>query len=234
MANLDVHDYYAKNMRWWGKGHAFFDMPSNKKAKPGVLGLINNNGRWQDKLDLADNASECGEGKKYTSIDPGLTDTSKTTLGPIHTETVNKKEFNVEAEIDIPQNPGTMVPISTRIDYSLKKSCNFGAIVVCNSEVEVDELTDESVFRSWVKSNGWTLLKNIPDIKAYEGFYIMTTTYASDDVDKIVWSSEEETIAIGLKADAGGVVKLGVGGGASHAGIASGWEHQTVKVCAYF
>jgi hypothetical protein len=222
---------YASSMKYLGRGHAFLEMPCNRDAKPGILGYIDDNGRWQRLLDLRDEKEMKRLG--YTTLPSiSLRPKARTTWGALKTETVNREDYQLGGEATVPAAGGVPVPITAKAHFRLSGTAQLGAVLFCADPVVTEEFAVKEPFKEWVKQNGVKLLQEYGDIEK-RGFYVMTTTYSAADVWLQIWTETERMVSIGTKAGVQDLVALNASSDHAHAQSMDGWLRPQVKVCGH-
>lgn len=74
---------------------------------------------------------------------------------------------------------GLPVDIGGAVKYSTKS--DFGAILMCDSDVVMEGYDLRAPFKKWLKANSKKLLENYGELEKY-GVIAATWTYSSDDI----------------------------------------------------
>jgi hypothetical protein len=115
----------------------------------------------------------------------------------------NVKENRINLEGDLNGlSFGFPVDVGGVIHYSTKS--DFGAVLMCDTEVVSEGYDFRSPFLQWIKKNSRTLLANYPDLKKH-GVCAVTWTYSASDIHINAWTNSDNTVTVGFKLGAEGI-----------------------------
>jgi hypothetical protein len=218
---------YNESMTRYGYGYAFYEPESSLDVKPGACGYIERrSGTWHPMQDLTKPKAlkkasfDVIEKQQLEKLRP-----STMKWGPKYTETVTytKTDLAVGAS-GLPA--GIPVDAAVKIEFSLKS--DFGAVLMCSSEVLKEGFNHLDPFRKWAKSNAERLLSAYPDI-ADVGFFIVATTHSAREIHINAWSNREEKVVLGFKAGVTPVGEIAPATEHYRAECASDWNSPECK-----
>jgi len=214
-------------MQRHGLGYAFYEPASSLEVKPGASGYIDDSGTWHPLVDIMDNAAvrELGLEQIDAKTVIKMRSSSKR-WGPKLAETVtyNKEQIKVGAS-GLPA--GIPAEVSLLIHFELQS--DFGAVLICASEVTLEGYHHLAPFRDWARKNAEKLLGAFPDILK-TGFYIAVTTHSTTDVYINAWTNQSHSVTLGFKAGAIPTGEIAPETEWYRAESASGWNHPICQV----
>lgn len=221
-----LHQNYADSMTYHGYGHGFYEPESTKDVRSGLCGYIDDTGRWQTIIDLTKPADILKDG--YTAI--GAVDrmaTTKRRWGPKSSSSVSRDETSLDATAS---GAATGFPIDASILWTYSHSSDFGAIVLCPTDVVNEGYRQKAPFRAWALQNAKALLRKYPDVKG-NGLFIITSTWSTKDVFTTAWTNPKNRVKIGVKVGATGIAGAGTSKEYYREHSAGSWIEADTKVC---
>ncbi|OCK91922.1 uncharacterized protein K441DRAFT_615469 [Cenococcum geophilum 1.58] len=203
MAPTKRPQQYNESMRKYEKGYAFFEPASSFDVKPGCSGYIDAGGIWHPLVDIMDSVAV----QKL-----GLSDLDQTIVvamrpssmrwGPRYSQSVKYNRYDVDLGANgVPAG----IPAEAKIVIKFDLGSQFGAVLICDSEVKMQGYHHLAPFRDWARKNAEKILNKFPDV--YErGFFIAVSTYSTKDVYINSWSDKSQSVTLGFKL---GVIPAG-------------------------
>ncbi|RKK69811.1 hypothetical protein BFJ69_g12388 [Fusarium oxysporum] len=212
---------YADLMASHGHGYGSYETESEHHVKPGVCGYIDDTGLWQHIVDLTDKrALEHGG---YTKIGHLV---KASPAEAVWEETTSEGVTTVKVKTDLGGGSDSFKGV---VKFGLESSLESGAVLLCNTAVFRQGYAHEDCFRKWAKENLATILKNCPDVKRY-GFYVVRTTWTSEDVWINTWTASQKEVTIGFAVQAVNVAEISPSVEYRHGTSAGGWVHPIPKI----
>jgi hypothetical protein len=199
-----LHESYARSMTSHGYGHGFYEPESAEDVRPGLCGYIDDSGRFQTIVDLADKTAVAENG--YSAIvTPDRMLTTSRRWGPKESSSVKKRETRFEAGAS-----GAIagVPADASMLLTYSHSSDFGAVLLCPGDILNEGYRQKSPFRKWASENAKNILECCPDVKQH-GLFVVTSTWLTTDVSTTAWRDPSKQINIGVKIGVPGIGKLG-------------------------
>ncbi|PVH86406.1 hypothetical protein DL98DRAFT_582971 [Cadophora sp. DSE1049] len=181
-----LHDMYARSMQCHGYGHGFYEPESSDEVYPGLCGYIDESGRWQTVLDLADTTKTMEPGFTKLEIGPRMAP-SKRRWDPKTSSAVIEKKTHLEAGVSaLP----TGIPVDASILWTYSHASDFRSI-------------PEMGF-----GNAKQILKAYPDVKK-SGFFVVTSTWTTSSVSTTAWNNPSNQVEVGARVGVEGIGELG-------------------------
>ncbi|KAI8180462.1 hypothetical protein K4K51_002620 [Colletotrichum sp. SAR 10_75] len=183
-----IVEVYNDAMRIFGRGHAFYLTVPGSKLRPGMCGYIDNNGLWNNIVDLTDQDALAAKG--FTAP-TGLeaTETDSAVWGHITSSGVNSKHVIVEAGADGGGGVGAKVKLK------ISSENQSGAVLVCNTPVVLERLQNAYALKKWAKVNRRRIQKTYPLVSQF-GFYVAQGIWSSEDVYISAWVGKQKSFFI--------------------------------------
>lgn len=198
-------EVYHNSLKHYKYGYGLFQPESTQKLYPGKCGYVDESGRFQPLVDLTD--KELLKAKGYTEVGPlQRSDPETQKWEPRLASTVKKTELKLKGDVSGLAAAGLPVDVSAAFKYST--SANFGAILMCDTDVVVECYDHRDPFRKWLKENVPKLLAEYPSLRQH-GIYVATTTYSCSSVHINVWHSSQDEVKLGFKVGVTGLGGLG-------------------------
>lgn len=216
---------YAPSMTEHPYGHGFYEPELASVVRPGTCGYLNRLGQWQPIADLT-NTDDLDEKKlKYPASltrAPGR----KHEWGPKCSNSVRQKKLGASVA---GSGAAGGIPVEAAVTYEFWSLTSFGALLVCPNKVNQQGYYHEDPFRAWARDNAEGILKVCKDAKEY-GFWVVTTTFSTDDVWINAWSSKETRVTMGFKTAVVEAGEVAPSGEFYRGDSASGWTHSEKEV----
>jgi hypothetical protein len=214
-------EIYHASLAHYKYGYGLFQPESTEKLLPGMCGYIDESGRWQPLLDLTSKEKIAAAGLTPLG-DLQKSEPETQTWEPRVASTVRKNKIGVSGDVSSLVAAGLPIDASIAIKYST--SANFGAILMCDSEVVVQSFDHRDVFRDWLKKNADRLMQKWPELKQ-SGVYVATSTYEGSSIHINCWTDNSQEVSLGFKAGVTGIGSLGPSVGWVRGNSTSGWSH---------
>lgn len=161
---ITLADSYRASMKDHPYGYALFEPQLYSARKPGMCGYLDEYKRWKPIANLTDNKSL--EANGYGPVGPlQLSDVGRVRWGPLKASTVKKvKEFGLTADSSALAQG---LPVTAEVAVKYKASTRFGAMLMCDGDIEVEGYDHSDQFRRWLRGNAKLLLRDYPSIKKY-------------------------------------------------------------------
>lgn len=190
---------YNESMRKYDKGYAFFEPASSLDVKPGASGYIDTGGIWHPLVDIMD--SDAVRSLDMTELDDSIVVPMRPKSmrwGPRYTQSVKYNRY--QADVGANGLPAG-IPAEAKLLIKFELGTDFGAVLMCDSEVKMEGYHHLAPFRDWARKNAEKLLAKFPDI--YEtGFFIAVSTYSTNEVYINSWSDKSQSVTLGFKLGA--------------------------------
>jgi hypothetical protein len=221
-SGISQHEQYAKSMKVHGIGHAFLVPESAEDVKPGACGYIDEIGQWRPTVDLS-----LPLDKPYTPIDE-LFKARKQTFqwGPKVSEATKADKLELETNLS---GLAATIPADFSVHIRFHSTSDFGAVLICDGGVSREGYAHKDPFQTWAKQNALKLAQRFPNVKEH-GFYIVTTTHATNDVLINTWSDKSNNVVVGFKAGVTGIGEVGPSTECYRAASASDWIQTKSEV----
>ncbi|KAK8034168.1 hypothetical protein PG993_009163 [Apiospora rasikravindrae] len=214
---------YTDAMAGRSFGYGLFHPPRFADMRPGMVGYIDDNGRWHRIADLT-NSDELRKKGFSDFILPVADKPDRVKLGPVLSENVHSHEIALEADAAAAAVAlGLPVDIGGVIEYATED--NFGAILMCDDEVVFEGFDVRDVFVQWLKDkkNQSAILKNHRDVKRY-GVCVVRGTSSAEQVYLRTWSGAGDRVRVGFKLGFTGVAALNPEVAYYRANHGAGWR----------
>jgi hypothetical protein len=178
---------YNASMAYYKLGYAFHDPESSLEVKPGACGYILENGSFHPIVNIGNAKATNKAG--YTAIDRTnliKIRPDKRCWGPKFTETVNHTHTGITAGAT-PLPSSIPLEATGMVEFSLNS--DFGAVLLCDGEVSRQGYDHAEPFRQWVRANAGKLLVTFPKKIRTHGFYVVLTTYTTQEALMKSWHS---------------------------------------------
>ena len=214
---------YLESMKHHPYGYALYEPEPASVIYPGVCGYLNDLCQWQPIADLTDDEALTKDGLSTPKALINAPD-SHHRWGPKLSNSVRSNK--VDAKVGA-SGAAAAIPVEAAVSYEFWSSTDHGAILYCPSIVLQRGFHHRYEFKQWAKANAKQLAKIRPEVKEF-GFYVVTTTYATDDVWINAWAEEGQKVAMGFEVSAVETGEIAPSGDFFRGGSASGWTHPEV------
>ncbi|KAF2149632.1 hypothetical protein K461DRAFT_214663, partial [Myriangium duriaei CBS 260.36] len=208
---------YARSMTIQDRGYAFLNPESRHDLQHGTCGYIDDNGQWQELLNLT-NAASLGTFKAPVTVTKMRSEDEQ--CGPLLGSGTEEVDRSTTAG-----GSGTLagVPVDASVTLSYKTSSDFGAVLHCPQPITRAGYKHKAPFRDWAKANAAALLLRFPDVRS-NGFYVVTKTYSTPEAHTHAWTNPSSNVAIKFKVGSAGVAEVGPALDYSQTSSGSAWN----------
>lgn len=217
---------YLESMKHHPYGYAFYEPEAASEVRPGTCGYLNEFCQWQPIADLTD-VNDLQKKGLTEPADLIAAKDSSHEWGPKLSHSVRSAKLNVNLGAS---GAAAGIPAEASVSYEFWSLLDHGAILYCPSKVFQQGYHYRHEFVQWAKANAKQLAKIRPEVKD-DGFYVVTSTYTTDDIWINAWSEQGKKVAMGFKVSAVGAGEVAPSGEFFKAEGASGWTHATPEVC---
>ncbi|KAF2263249.1 hypothetical protein CC78DRAFT_534135 [Lojkania enalia] len=213
---------YRDSMRLHRFGYALYEPVPFSRLRPGALGYLDEYQRWHPILDLAD--AEAVQAAGYPPVgylQPSGLDVRR--FGPLTSSGTATTGVELEAGVGATAF-GLPVDVSCVLKYSTPG--DFGAVLMCDSDVVSEGFDFRDPFLVWLKQNAKALFAKYPDVKKH-GICAVTWTYSSTDIHINAWEGANNSVTVGFKLGVAGVANVGPQTTWLRGHSSSGWSAWT-------
>ncbi|KAJ8133270.1 hypothetical protein O1611_g356 [Lasiodiplodia mahajangana] len=209
-------------MRGHRFGYALYEPVPFERLYPGMLGFLDEYQRWHPILDLNDKEKVQAEGYfplGYTQrADPKMRRYLPLTASSVLTTDI---ALRVNCDATAPSPP---LDVSGVISYST--GGDFGAILVCDTEVVAEGFDFRDPFKVWLQRNAKLLFSKYPDAEKH-GLCVATWTYSTTDIHISTWEGAGNSVTVGCTASAMDIGPVGPQTTWFRGHASSGWSSYT-------
>ncbi|KAH7186865.1 hypothetical protein DER44DRAFT_801870 [Fusarium oxysporum] len=200
-----LRDRYRNAMATHGFGYALYEPEPFERLRPGTIGYFDDDSRWHPVLDLTDAAAVAALGCT-PFVAPRLRSADTRRWDPLASNDVKENDMSLDAAVN-----GTSFgfPASVGVVTEYRTKTDFGAVLMCDSDVIVEGYDVRKPFERWVRENKVTLSK-VEELRRH-GIVCSTWTYSSESVHLTVWQNSENTVTVGCTAGAQGIASASAG-----------------------
>lgn len=192
---------YRDSMTHQPFGYALYEPSPFTDLRPGMIGFLDESRRWHPIVDVTDPAAVRAAG--YSPMPSQIrTGPSIEKWGPLTSTDVKQFQVDLKGSVNTAAALGLPTDVGGAIKYTTKS--DFGALLMCDSDVVVDGFDLRGPFKDWLKNNSKVLLKNHKADLQKHGVIATTRTYASDDVYLQTWNDRDFEVTLGVKFAAPG------------------------------
>lgn len=218
---------YPPSMKNHPYGHAFYEPELASVVRPASCGYLDDSGQWNPIADLNDEDD-------LKKADLKAPDYDKMAEKPVRHHQWGPKASNAVRSLKLSGKAAVSaaalgIPASASAMYEFWSVANFGALLICPSKVAQKGYYHRDPFLQWAKTNAEAILKKRPEVKT-QGFWVVTTTYSTDDIWVDVWKEKDQRVTLGFKVDVVGAGEIAPSGEFYRGQSASGWTHSTKEV----
>ncbi|KAI0459168.1 hypothetical protein F5B21DRAFT_341202 [Xylaria acuta] len=195
---------YRDAMRRHPFGYALYEPVPFSRLRPGTLGYLDDYQRWHPILDLAD--AKAVQDAGYSPM--GHLQRSEPDVrryGPLTSSGTSAVDVELEAAASA---AAFSLPVDVSGVFRYSTSGDFGAVLMCDDDVISEGFDFRNVFLIWLKRNAKALFAKYPDAKKH-GICAVTWTYSSTNIHITAWEGAGNSVTVGFKAGAAGVVDVG-------------------------
>ncbi|KPM46374.1 hypothetical protein AK830_g4 [Neonectria ditissima] len=222
MAQGSFAEHFRRSMQNHPFGYALYEPAPFTRLQPGTVGYLDENQHWHPILNLLD--PEALERDGYPPVgELRPSDPDVRRFGPLLSTKTAKTNLDLEAGVGAAAL-GLPVDVSGAGKYST--SNDFGAVLMCESDVVSEGFDLRDPFRVWMQQNAKSLFKKYPDIKKY-GLCAVTWTYSSTNIHITAWEGENNNTTIGFKLGMAGGGNVGPQMSWVRGQSSSGWSAWT-------
>lgn len=213
---------YRDSMRRHRFGYALYEPVPFSRLRPGILGYLDDYQRWHPILDLADAKAVQAAGYPPVGyLQPSDPDVRR--FGPLTSTGTARNGIELEADLGA---AALGLPINVSGVFNYSTSGSFGAVLMCDSDVVSEGFDFRDPFLVWLKQNAKALFAKYPDVKKH-GICAVTWTYSSTDIHINTWEGADNSLTVGFKLGAAGVMNVGPETTWSRGHSTSGWSAWT-------
>lgn len=224
---LDID--YAEQMRRHPFGTALYQPQPRDIFHPGMVGYFDTYGNWNPIIDLSQEAaSSTCESKSTASFTPPknlpeLAVPEKHEWGPKLGTTTRGRRIDVKAGVSEALMTGLSgVPLGVGSCYRFESEKSTGAVLITKAPVVHERFYFESPFKLWVTLNAGRLLAERAELKKH-ALWVVTSTWASDEVAINCWQDSKRAVEVGFKASFVQIGELAPKGEWVDGGSTDGW-----------